>query len=147
MIPDLDGRGLLPVGVHECSMEELRDRFGVFQTTDRRCRLFERLAAFVDEARITRMAAALIIDGSFVTAEPSPEDVDLIVLVPAGHDFSAELRPFEYNILSRRMVQKRFGLDVLVAPEGSDLQHEYVVFFQQVRGEPSIRKGLLLVRP
>jgi predicted nucleotidyltransferase len=43
----------------------------------------------------------LIIDGSFVTGKANPSDVDLVVVLASGHDFSADLRPFEYNFLSK----------------------------------------------
>jgi hypothetical protein len=32
-IPPLDEDGLLPEGIHECSLEEIRARFGSFQVT------------------------------------------------------------------------------------------------------------------
>jgi hypothetical protein len=64
----------------------------------------------------------------------------------AGHDFSAELRPFEYNVLSRRQARRVYGFDLLVAPHASAVYMEYVDFFAQVRGEASWRKGLLRLR-
>jgi len=39
-IPDLNEDGLLPEGIHEASLEEVRERFGRFQRTDRRPDLF-----------------------------------------------------------------------------------------------------------
>jgi hypothetical protein len=91
-------------------VDEIRDRFGQFQGNERRFRLFDRLLSFIREAQKTAFVVALIVDGSFVTAEPTPSDVDLVVVLAATHDFSADLRPFEYNVISKRRVRKRIAL-------------------------------------
>ena len=145
-IPDLDDAGFLPPGAHGCALDEVRRRFGEFQTTDRRPKLFDKLQALVREAWSTGLVAEIIIDGSFVTAKPDPNDIDLILVLNAGHDFSAELRPFEYNVLSTRQARKIYGFDLLVAIHGSSVYAEYLAFFAQVRGETSRRKGLLRLR-
>jgi hypothetical protein len=145
-IPGFNDAGLLPPGVYDCTLDELRQRFGVFQTTDRRPTLFEKLHALVHEAWATRLVVEIIIDGSFVTAKPDPNDIDLILVLNKGHDFTAELRPFEYNVLSTRQARKIYGFDLLVAMHGSSVYTEYLAFFAQVRGETSRRKGLLRLR-
>jgi hypothetical protein len=142
-IPGLDVTGLLPDGVHDCSLDELRERFGMFQTTDWRPKLFEKLQAFVRDAWKTNLVVEIIIDGSFVTATPRPNDIDLILVLPPEHDFSAELRPFEYNVLSRRQVRRIYSFDVLVTVKGSSSHRQYLDFFAQVRGQIGRRKGLL----
>jgi hypothetical protein len=40
-IPDFTPDGFLPPGVHDCTLDELRVRFGVFRSNDRRPRLYE----------------------------------------------------------------------------------------------------------
>ncbi len=143
-IPDLDARGLLPPGLYACSLEELRARFGVFAGTDRRVRLFERLAAYVVEARSTGLVRALVVDGSFITAKPEPGDVDLVVVLLEGIE-GLELKPFAYNALSRKRVAKRYAFDAVVAPDGSTAYREYLAFFAQVKDQPEVTKGLLRV--
>jgi hypothetical protein len=85
-IPAFTDEGLLPEGVHDGSLAELQEPFGQFQGTDIRRRLFERLEKFVNQAAATRLVAAIIVDGSFVTAADSPNDIDLIVILRPGHD-------------------------------------------------------------
>ena len=109
--------------------------------------LFAKLEQYIEELRSTGMAAGLVVDGSFVTDKVEPNDIDLVLILPANHDFAAELRPFEYNVLSRRRVHKRYAFDVLVAREKSPELVEYVAFFQQIRGETDRRKGILKVQP
>ncbi len=145
-IPDFDSVGLLPQGVHDCTLNEVRKRFGVFQTTDRRPKLFDRLDALIQDAWATGLISEIIIDGSFVTAKSDPNDVDLILVLKAERDYSAELRPFEYNVLSTRQTRKIYGFDVLVAMHSSKVYGEYLAFFAQVRGEIGRRKGLLRLR-
>ena len=146
-IPDLDQDGFLPDGIHDCSLGELEDRFGRFQRSDCRSALCAKLVEYLGEVRSTGMASFVIVDGSFVTDKPEPNDIDLVLVLSAAHDLATNFRPFEYNALSRRMVRKRYGFDVLVARAGSSELAEYIEFFQQVRGERDRRKGLLKVVP
>ena len=144
-IPNLNDEGLLPEGLYECSLAEIIERFGRFQQSDCRRRLGQRLQDFIREVEATGFAAAVIVDGSFVTGKPEPNDIDLVLVLRSGHNFSGALRPFEYNIVSRRRVRKVFGFDMLLAEEGQPELDEFVAFFAQVRGDPDVRKGLLRV--
>src|SRR5580692_9460233 len=118
-IPAFETSELLPVGVHDCTLEEIKSRFGSFQGSDRRIRLFAMLDVFVVEARSAQIVRSLIVDGSFVTAKPAPNDIDLIVVVSNDHDLTADLRPGAYNVVSRKRVQKRFGFDIVAVREGT----------------------------
>ena len=146
-IPPFNERGWLPDGIHDCTLEEATGRLGAFHGSDRRPNLWAKFAEFLREVRECGLVEALLLDGSFVTAKPDPNDIDLILVVSAEHDFSADLRPIEYNVLSQRSVRRRIGFDLLVARTGSEEYRSYVGFFQQVRLEPGYRKGILRVRP
>ena len=105
-----------------------------------------KLSQFVDECESTGLVVALIIDGSFVTAKDEPSDIDLILILRPDHDYQAELRPFESNILARPRVRTQFRFDILLAPVGSIRYEECVGFFQGVKkGNPDRRKGLVEV--
>lgn len=144
-IPDLNDDGLLPEGIHDCSFAELVERFGQFRKSDCRRRLTKRLEEFFREVGATGFAVSVIVDGSFVTAKAEPNDIDLVLVLRAGHNFSTTVRPFEYNVLSRRRVRKSYGFDMLLAEEGQPEFAEFIEFFTQVRGDPDVRKGLLRV--
>ena len=144
-IPDLDADGLLPVGIHEATIDDVRTSFGQFQRTDRRAHLFERLDAFIVQARSTGLIVALIVNGSFVTGKDEPSDIDLVLVLRGDHDFKVELSPFQYNTLSKRRVRKRYRFDILVAREDSGEYEGYVRFFQQVKQRPHRQKGILKV--
>ena len=88
----------------------------------------------------------MIVDGSFVTSKPDPNDIDLILVVAANHDFAVELSPSEYAVLSKRRVHRRYGFHVLVAGDDSEQFWRYVQFFQQIRFEPGRSKGILRLK-
>jgi hypothetical protein len=89
-IPAFDG-DFLPAGIHDCSFDELRERFGQFRRTDQRCRLFEWLEVLLRQVQATGFFVAMIVDGSFVTDTDCPNDIDLI-LVPRQPRLDLELR-------------------------------------------------------
>jgi hypothetical protein len=144
-IPELNENGFLPEGIHEASLEEVRERFGRFQRTDRRPSLFTKLSTYLAEVRASGLAEAVILDGSFVTAKDEPSDIDLILVLRPDHDDRAELRPFEYNALAKHRVRRRFRFDVVSAREGTDEYEESLNFFQRVRDRSDLRKGVLKV--
>ena len=145
MIPTLNENGLLPEGIHECTLAEAEARFGRFQTTDRRPQLWSRFMEFVREAKASGMVEAVLVDGSFVTAQPAPNDIDLVVVVSPAHDVAADLLPHQYNVLAQQRVRRRFGFDIVVAKNGTDNLAQAVEFFSQVRQQLGQKKGLLKV--
>lgn len=144
-IPAFNAAGLLPEGIHDCTLDELRERFGQFQRTDWRPRLFERLEAFVRDAGRTGFVVAIIVDGSFVTATESPNDVDVIVVLRAGHDSRALLRPFEYNVVSRQQVRRMYRIDAMIGQVGEKVLDEHIELFGRVRGDSTLRKGIVRI--
>jgi len=132
MIPDFTHEGLLPAGIHKASLEELKERFAVFDRSDRRLRVFDRLANLLDEAKKSRIVQRVLIAGSFVTAEPEPNDFDCILVLDPTI-VGRTLPPFQYNLVSRRMARRMFGGDIMPALDGSAALAEYVDFFQTTR--------------
>lgn len=112
-------------------MDEVKSRFGSFQSTDRRPHLFVKLAEFVAALRRVPISGFLIIDGSFVTQEPQPNDIDLILVLPSGWQLEAELSPAEYNVLSSKSAKRLWGIDLLVACDGTKEYAEYVALFNE----------------
>ena len=142
-IPALNSDGFLPTGVFECSLAEVQDRFGSFQVSDARPRLFERLEALVVAMQRSGLFEILLLDGSFVTGKPAPNDIDLVAVLRPGHDFERDLPTSEYALVSRTLLRRRFAFDIIVAERDSQLYKTYVEFFSRVRENPAARKGLL----
>jgi hypothetical protein len=96
--------------------------------------------------RSSGLFETLVVDGSFVTAKLAPNDVDLVAVLRPGHDFERDLPMSEYSLVSRTLLRRRFGFDVIVAERDSSLYRTYIEFFSRVREAPELRKGLLRVR-
>lgn len=132
MIPALYD-GVLPLGVHQCTFEEVQNVFGRFNRSDQRLHLTDKLRQFISAARNSGIVRAVVVDGSYITAKPEPGDIDLILVLRADFDLAQELRPFEYNIQSKRMVRRLYGFDVLPALDGSVAYDRYISDFSRVR--------------
>lgn len=88
-IPSLDGHGLLPVGVHECAMDEVGQ---AFCWNTHRVSLFQGLQDFIAQRwQPLGIDAALWINGSFTRKKDVPEDIDVVVDV--SHVKSADMMP------------------------------------------------------
>ena len=144
-IPPFNTSGWLPEGIYDCTLEEATQQFGTFQRSDRRTQLWAKFLEFVREAKACGWIETIVVDGSFVTANPTPNDIDLILEVSAYTDFSGDLLPVHYNLLSARRVRKRFGFDIVVVKQGSENFDQAVAFFQQVRQRPAAKKGLIRI--
>ena len=144
-IPALSSDGLLPPGVHETTLAEIQERFGVFRGNEQRPRLFIHLAELVAAMQRSNLFETLLVDGSFVTAKLTPNDIDIIAVLQPGHDFERDLPMSEYALVSRGMLSRRFRFDVIVAEKASAVYTAYVEFFSRVREAPELRKGILSI--
>ena len=142
-IPTLNANGLLPEGVFDCALAEVRARFGSFQDSDARPKLFGKLEELMTAMQSSGLFEFLLLDGSFVTAKPAPNDIDLVAVLQLGHNFERDLPMSEYALVSRTLLRRRFGFDIIVAENESQLYKSYVEFFSRVRESPEARKGLL----
>ena len=98
------------------------------------------------EAKLSGIVNYVIVDGSFVTAKAVPGDIDLIIVVPKGHDFDAKLGALAYNVVSRGQIWRRYRFDGVIAEEGGQDLAGYIAFFSKVRDRPERRKGLLRIK-
>lgn len=136
MLPEFTEIGLLPEGLHGATLDEFEQRFVYFDVSDRRFRLFDKLQELYHQARNSGIVRRILVGGSFVTSKPEPNDFDcIIVLDPSVMEH--DLRPMEYNLVSRHMARRVFGGDVIPVIEESLFYHRYMRFFQSTRhGEP-----------
>ena len=77
--PDFDINGDLPVDIHRATLSEVLSHFGI-GTLQRRI-VAQRLARIYELASGTGHLARFIIFGSYVTAKPDPNDVDIFLLM------------------------------------------------------------------
>src|SRR5207245_10826574 len=121
-------------------LEEVVERFGRSQGSDRRQKLTDALKQYIEDVRSLGVAAALIIDGSYVTIKAKPNDIDLILVLRENLHSEHELVPAEYNVKSTRMVRRKYAFDLRTVTPDSPEYAEYLEFFSQVRaGDPELR--------
>jgi len=74
-LPSLNCEGELPEGVHHATMDEVLTQFG--DSTPQRQAVTARLRRIYQFASATGKLICLVIFGSYVTARPHPNDIDV----------------------------------------------------------------------
>ena len=152
-IPALDAMGLLPAGVHECTLEEIGDAFGGSSDGHRRD-LFKNLVWFAGEAKRLGIGQVLYVDGSYTTGKAHPNDIDIVlVLAPSTPSVDATMKSDEGKRILNPILKDTMHLHVFF--EGASAAAIGMAnFFQglrpdeaRVRGlSPGHRRGILMVR-
>ena len=133
---------VLPPGVHEATLEELRDAFAI---NPRRQKLFDGIAAV---ARTLSAAGCTVmyLGGSYVTAKPNPSDFDGC-WDPKGVD-AAALDPVLLDFDDGRRVQKaKFGGEMFIAtfPATATADVVFMNFFQ-IEKTTGKEKGIIKIK-
>jgi hypothetical protein len=140
MIPQFRPDGYLPEGLHVASEAEVTFRFG--SATPRRRRLALRLRRWIDLARSVR-AQRLFVDGSFVTAEDEPNDIDAVILLP--YDFERQITSgIEAALELEEMLLTRRPEEIFAAEDSYDW-NDWIEFFGRTREPDGRRKGVVEV--
>jgi hypothetical protein len=85
-LPPIAETGDLPQGLHHASLQEVVDQFG--QATVQRKLVGMRLRRVYELVTATGHLKRFIVFGSFVTAKPEPNDVDLFLVMDDTFDLS-----------------------------------------------------------
>ena len=140
MIPDFRADGYLPEGLHKATDAEITFRFGA--ATRQRRRLILRFRRWIELARSIQ-ARRLCVDGSFVTAKESPQDVDAVIWLP--DDFSTQVsRGHSAAIEVEMLLLTRSPEEIFAAEDRRDWE-EWLEFFSRTREVDGRRKGLVEV--
>jgi hypothetical protein len=82
--PEFDSNGDLPPGIHQATLTEVLQKFGM-GTLQRRI-VGRRLERIHRLASSTGKVARFVVFGSFVTTKPDPNDVDVFILMENSFD-------------------------------------------------------------
>jgi len=138
-IPDLNAEGLLPVGIHQATLIEVKEIFG--DSSERRMFLMKSLIIALSNLYMAG-AVNVWIDGSFVTVKEIPGDIDVCWEYHPNIDFKI-LDPI--FLKSQEEIKKNYGLHVF--PTGVFVGEDWVSFFQRVKRPVTARfKGILFVK-
>lgn len=105
-LPPFTASGDLPAGIHRATLRETLDRFGT-GSPKRKVRAL-RLERIYRLASKTGHLARLVVFGSFVTAKPEPNDMDVFMLMEDTFDagqLTGELR----LLFDHATAQSHFG--------------------------------------
>lgn len=140
MIPDFTSEGVLPPGIHEATLEELREKLGFSRRRRDLIGGLERALRMMSYCGIERV----YIDGSFVTDKPRPGDIDGCYDVEQKTDLEAMWPIWFPTPANRELSKAQFGVELFPADtvEGGSGQ-PFLNFFQSdKRGDP---KGVVLI--
>lgn len=150
MIPQFDQHGLLPPGVHDCTLADIENHLCF---TDRRAFLFQNLTRFVDvELMPLNLGCPLLIDGSFTRNKPNPDDIDVVLDLEAL--VGAHAVAIALNVRMRHgEIKAAYNLDVWTRHPSLPL--DISLFFQYAGDKAAAElrlpvkhpKGLLRVMP
>ena len=145
-IPALDSHGLLPIGIHDCTLNEIEQ---MLAGNRHRKRLFRNLAKCIAVEIRPLFSEPLFVNGSFATSAEEPNDVD--VALDLRHASRAVLASgLRFKHFHGRRLHSEYRVDFLVNLPGGE---DFSVFFQGIRAKtahslglaPSHRKGILRI--
>ena len=143
-LPQLNYAGELPAGVHQATMDEVFAQFG--SGTAQRQAVTARLRRIYDLAQGTRKLERRILFGSYITAKPDPNDVDIILVMRDDFDVQAcneESRPlFDHSRAAEAFSASVFWIrPALLVLETLE---EFIAHWQITRDQT--RRGIVEVR-
>lgn len=134
-IPNLDMHGLLPHGVHRCSLGEIGARFTWNQ---HRALLFSRFINFLSNELRPKFPDPFFFDGSFVTDKETPEDTDVVLDLCNAPD-ARKWQGFEYMRNHQSRIMTDYSVHFWVNLPGNN---DFSSFFQYVGVKTAYMKGL-----
>ena len=118
-IPAFTTDGLLPEGIYDCTLDEIRERLAApFSEPIGGASCLNGWRSCIRVTQASGLVIAVIVDGSFVTDKDAPNDIDLIIVTVRPVRFPPVLHPIEYNSLSKHYIRRTFGFDMLLAEVG-----------------------------
>jgi hypothetical protein len=135
-IPDFTEFGLLPEGIHSCTLNEAA---GFLCTNDHRSTIWQGLEQFLAWIADLPLPTALFVDGSFVTDKALPADVDVIVDITdcAEPDYHLWADRWSEGLL---YAKENFGVDFY--PFAAGHGNDFVALFQYVRVDDALKRGV-----
>lgn len=164
-LPQLTQQGLLPVGIHECTLIEIEECFSAIPIASCRNALWIRAMEYIESVKSIGVFKSVFIDGGFTTNKPKPKDIDLVIeLPPPSPAILPVLKRLE---LDPRHVMSKWSVHLFLywnddnPPPPSPTWEgpppapsNWVDFFQRIKPvdlvrlnlKPSAQKGILHVR-
>ena len=108
-LPNLNRKGELPEGIHKTTINEIVSQFG--SGTSQREVVTERLQRIYQLAKGTGYLQRFLIFGSYITAKPEPNDIDIVLIF--DDDFNTAACSEEVKkLLSHQHAATEFGASI-----------------------------------
>ena len=108
-LPNLNHEGELPEGIHKTTIDEVVSQFG--SGTSQREVVTARLQRIYQLAKGTGYLQRFLIFGSYITAKPEPNDIDVILVF--DDDFNTAACSEEVKkLLSHQLAATEFGASI-----------------------------------
>lgn len=113
---DFNESGDLPIGIHQAKIEDVIAHFG--HGTAQRVAVTERLKRIYELALSSGQLQRFIIFGSYITAEPTLQDVDIFLVMGGGFQPS-DAPPEAQPIFRHSTSQSEFGASIFWVNAGT----------------------------
>ena len=143
-LPNLNHEGELPKGIHQTTIDEVIAQFG--SGTEQRIIVTERLKRIYQLAKATGHLQQLLIFGSYITAKPKPNDIDVVIIFDDNFDMAACSEDVK-KLLNHQQAATEFGASVFwIRPSLLFLEtiDEFIAGWQVKRD--GTRRGIIEVR-
>jgi hypothetical protein len=135
-IPSFDAHGLLPAGVYDCSLADIKNAFA---WNAHRAKLFAAFeTCYLQDIR-ANFSEPLLFDGSYVTDKNLPDDIDVVLdLVNATN--SVQIAALKYLTQRQKYLHTAFRVHFWINLPG--VTADFRAFFQYVGTKTAKFKGL-----
>ncbi|MBK9027027.1 MAG: hypothetical protein IPN98_03870 [Propionivibrio sp.] len=134
-IPTFESNGLLPTGIHECSLEEINSQF---TWNNHRTGLFSNFRRFLDSELKPQFPYPIFFDGSFVTDKELPDDTDVVLDLSNAPD-DQKWQALTFLQAHQERIMQTYRVHFWINFPGSN---DFAAFFQYVGVKTASAKGL-----
>jgi hypothetical protein len=140
-IPALTKKGLLPPGIHACTLEEAEAAFARRPPQPGRAKLWGKFQQYLSIIRPIGIIQAVYIDGGFTSNFARAKDIDIVLEIPQpGTTIAPILKRVEFD---RDHVFKKYKIDLWLWWDGIPcLPNDLRKYFQYVNPKDAPRLGL-----
>jgi len=140
-IPQFDSNGVLPLGIYETKIDEIKEYFCSFGNKELRQNLFNTFEKYLNELKKHNTEYEIYVDGSFVTNKHEPGDIDILLF------FNVEYNNKEWlTLINEDYINIKYkGVQVLTAFLNSDSKDLTLDFAHDCENISGVRKGLVRV--
>ncbi|MCP9891986.1 hypothetical protein KBY57_13120 [Cyanobium sp. Aljojuca 7D2] len=136
-IPSFDRFGLLPGGIHECTIKEVEVDLAWNDERRRLTALLQEFIAIELTPRFTVLPPVLL-DGSYVSKKASPNNINLVLELSSLSDEEQ----WEGQILFQRKAELLGCYQIEMLPGLKGLKQDFVDLLQTLRPQTAFEKGL-----